>query len=42
MDVGVNESVMKTLGRNRLKWTGHVEIIDDGKVAKTADAKKWN
>ena len=41
MDVGVKESVKKKLGRNRFKWAGHVEIIDDGKVAKTADAQKW-
>jgi len=31
LDVRVKESFKKKLVRNRLKWAGHVEIIDDGK-----------
>ena len=40
MDVRVKESFKKKLVRNRLKWAGHVEIIDDGKIANRADAQK--
>ena len=40
VEVGMKESFKKKLMRNRVIWTGRVEIMGDAKQAKRADTKK--
>ena len=40
VDVGVKESFKKKLVRSRLKWAGHVDRIEDEKLANRADAQE--
>ena len=40
VEVGVKESFKKKLVKSRLIWTGRVERMGDGKLAKRADAQK--
>ena len=40
VEVGVKESYKKKLVRSRLKWAGHVEIMEGEKLAKRESGEK--